>query len=136
MAIPGGGPGLTDCRRPGGAGGGTDRSARAGGARGWEGAGGIVRGSAARATTGRAAVRAVAFSAGATGAPGGGFVGCLPVDFMRVFDAAAPPGEGGTARAVKPVRAGRGIGWEVGASRVRYHQEAAGVNVGGAKTPQ
>jgi hypothetical protein len=31
------------------------------------------------------------------------------------------------------VRAGRGMGWEVGASRVRYHQQVAGVNVGGGK---
>jgi hypothetical protein len=113
-----------------------DRSARAGGAKGCDGAGGIVRGSASRATTGRAAVRADAFPAGATGALGGGFVGCLPFDFIREFDAAAVPGEGGTARAVKPVRAGRGIGWEVGASRVRYHQVAGGVNVGGAKANQ
>ena len=95
MAMPGGGPGRTDGRRPGGAGGGTERSARAG------------RTSAAGSSRGGG-------GAGGTGArvvprpPG--FTGCFAADFAEEFDATAVPGEGGTAGAAEPVRAERAIG--------------------------
>jgi hypothetical protein len=57
----------------------------------------------------------------------------LPFDFTREFVATALPGNEGTARVAKPVRAGRDMGSEVEASRVRYHQVTVGVNVGGGR---